>query len=159
MEDRADYGLQCSECGKTVGYLYPASSDPQCDGICYECGPAKEQEAARLTKPFEEHLHERLQTPGERWGYLQAALDEEDPDLLRMAVQDCINALRESTEKVAPNRSTREEEFERLRRAETPPTQARKVTARWWFERGVEFAERQHRICDQALRIIKDTIE
>lgn len=37
---------------------------------------------------------------------------------------------------------TREEEFERLRRTETPPTQAREVTARWWFERGVEFAAR-----------------
>lgn len=47
----------------------------------------------RSTKPYRDHLLERLQTPEEREGYLRAAFEENDASTFRRAVQDVCDSV------------------------------------------------------------------
>jgi probable addiction module antidote protein len=47
---------------------------------------------ARLTKNYKEHLFERLQTPEEITGYLNAAIEEGDVAVLLLALRDVAEA-------------------------------------------------------------------
>lgn len=47
---------------------------------------------AKLTKNYKEHLFERLQTPEEITGYLNAAIEEDDTSVLLLALRDVAEA-------------------------------------------------------------------
>jgi len=46
----------------------------------------------KLTKPYKEHLFERLRDPVEAGGYLAACLEEGDPEDIALCLQDIAQA-------------------------------------------------------------------